>query len=85
MDDEVATASMYVADTESNQVIEALGGYCCSGILGPFAINGTATRVANQVNGYAGFSTGRRRVGRSNRVHSLCIGKWGHGIALDTG
>ena len=46
---------MYIADTGSNQVVQVLGGYCCSGVLAPFSINGAATRIVNQVNGYAGF------------------------------
>src|SRR6267143_5020799 len=33
METKSSTASMYVADTTSNQVIQALGGYCCSGVL----------------------------------------------------
>src|SRR5262249_38262761 len=55
METKSQTASMYVADTATNQLVGVLGGYCCSGVLGPFAINGTATRVVNNVNGYAGF------------------------------
>src|SRR6266849_2809431 len=32
METKSQTASMYVADTASNQVIDVIGGYCCSGV-----------------------------------------------------
>jgi len=46
METKSQTATMYVGDTASNHVM-ALGGYCCSGVLGPFSINGTGTTVVN--------------------------------------
>ncbi|HEX8969682.1 MAG TPA: hypothetical protein VF937_17495, partial [Chloroflexota bacterium] len=63
------------------QVIEALGGYCCSGVLGPFAINGIATRVANQVNGYAGFQLADVASGGVTELIPFASGAGGHGIA----
>src|SRR5438874_12414084 len=81
METKSPTASMYVADTASNQVIEALGGYCCSGVLAPFAINGTGTRVANQVNGYAGFQLANVAVGGVTELIPFASGYGGHGIA----
>jgi hypothetical protein len=30
METKSETASMYVSDTASNQVVETIGGYCCS-------------------------------------------------------
>src|SRR6202022_4834895 len=50
METKSQTATMYVGDTASNQVM-ALGGYCCSGVLGPFSINGTGTTVGNKGGG----------------------------------
>jgi hypothetical protein len=81
METKSQTASMYVADTASNQVIGALGGYCCSGVLGPFAINGTGTRVANQVNGYAGFQLADVALGGVTESMPFASGRGGHGIA----
>ncbi len=81
METKSQTASMYVADTASNSVIEALGGYCCSGVLGPFAINGTATRVVNQVNGYAGFQLADVALGGVTDFVPFATGDGGHGIA----
>jgi hypothetical protein len=81
METKSPTASMYVADTASNQVIQALGGYCCSGVLGPFAINGTGTRVVNQVNGYAGFQLADVALGGVIESIPFASGQGGHGIA----
>ena len=81
METKSPTASMYVADTASNQVIEALGGYCCSGVLGPFAINGTGTRVVNDVNGYAGFQLADVASGGVTEFIPFTSGEGGHGIA----
>jgi DNA-binding beta-propeller fold protein YncE len=81
METKSQTASMYVADTASNQVIEVLGGYCCSGVLGPFAISGTGTRVANQVNGYAGFQLADVALGGVTESLTFASGRGGHGIA----
>src|SRR5712691_7036665 len=81
METKSQTASMYVADTASNQVIDVIGGYCCSGVLGPFAINGTATRVANQVNGYAGFQLADVAPGAVTELIPFASGYGGHGIA----
>jgi DNA-binding beta-propeller fold protein YncE len=81
METKSPTASMYVADTASNQVIEAIGGYCCSGVLGPFAINGTGTRMVNDVNGYAGFQLADVVLGRVTDFVPFASGQGGHGIA----
>jgi DNA-binding beta-propeller fold protein YncE len=81
METKSQTASMYVADTASNQVIQALGGYCCSGVLAPFAVNGTATIVANQVNGYAGFQVADVASGAVIASIPFTSGDGGHGIA----
>jgi hypothetical protein len=81
METKSQTASMYAADTASNQVIEALGGYCCSGVLGPFAINGTGSKVVNQVNGYAGFQLADVALGGVTEFISFASGQGGHGIA----
>ena len=81
METKSPTASMYVADTASNQVIQVVGGYCCSGVLGPFAINGTGTKVVNQVNDYAGFQLADVALGRVTDVIPVASGQGGHGIA----
>ena len=81
METKSATASMYVADTASNEVLEALGGYCCSGVLAPFAINGTGTRVVNDVSGYAGFQLADVALGGVTEFIPFASGQGGHGIA----
>jgi hypothetical protein len=81
METKSQTASMYVADTASNTVVTTLGGYCCSGVLAPFAINGSATKVVNQVNGYAGFQLADVAVGGVTEFVQFGSGNGGHGIA----
>jgi DNA-binding beta-propeller fold protein YncE len=81
METKSSTASLYVADTASNQVVEVVGGYCCGGVLGPFAINGTGTRMVNDVNGYAGFQLADLALGRVTESIPLASGQGGHGIA----
>lgn len=81
METKSQTATMYVADTASNQVVVNLGGYCCSGVLGPFAINGTGTKVVNQVNGYAGFQLADVALGAVTELIPFGSGYGGHGIA----
>ena len=80
METKSPTASMYVVDTGSNDVIE-IGGYCCSGVLGPFAINGTGTTVVNDVNGYAGFQLADVALARVTELIPFASGQGGHGIA----
>jgi hypothetical protein len=81
METKSPTASMYVVDTISNEVVEVLGGYCCSGVLAPFAINGTATRMVNDVSGYAGFQLADVALGRVTDSIPFASGFGGHGIA----
>ena len=81
METKSETASMYVADTASNQVIQTLAGYCCSGVLAPFSINGSGTRVVNQVNGYAGFQLSDVAAGGVTEFVNFATGAGGHGIA----
>ncbi len=81
METKSQTASMYVADTASNRVVETLGGYCCSGVLAPFAINGTGTKVVNNVNGYAGLHLADVAFGGVIEVIPFASGQGGHGIA----
>jgi hypothetical protein len=75
------TASMYVADTASNQVVASLGGYCCSGVLGPFSINGTGSIVVNDVNEYPGFQMATVAAGGVTQYIQFASGYGGHGIA----
>ncbi|HEY0580615.1 MAG TPA: hypothetical protein VGE94_00430 [Chloroflexota bacterium] len=75
------TASMYIADTGTNQLVQVLGGYCCSGVLAPFSINGAATRIVNQVNGYAGFQLADAAAGGIPDMVPFASGYGGHGIA----
>jgi hypothetical protein len=81
METKSQTASMYVADTASNQVNAVLGGYCCTDVLGPFTINGTGTRVANQVNRYPGFQLADVGLGVVTAYVPFGSGYGGHGIA----
>jgi hypothetical protein len=81
METKSPTASIYVVDTASNDVVEVIGGYCCSGVLGPFAINGTGTRVVDDVNGYAGFQLADVALGRVTELIPFASGHGGHGIA----
>jgi hypothetical protein len=81
METKSQTASMYIGDTASNQVVQTIGGYCCSGVLAPFAINGAATRIVNQVNGYAGFELADIPSGAPPVAVAFATGYGGHGIA----
>src|SRR5262249_52807788 len=81
METKSQTASMDIADTASNDVIEVIGGYCCSGVLGPFAINGTGTIVVNDVNGYAGLQLADVALGEVTEFVPFASGYGGHGIA----
>jgi DNA-binding beta-propeller fold protein YncE len=81
METKSQTASMYVADTASNSIVTTLGGYCCSGVLAPFAINGAATKVVNQVNDYAGFQLADVASGGVTEFVPFGSGHGGHGIA----
>jgi DNA-binding beta-propeller fold protein YncE len=82
METKSATAALYVADTATNRVVETVGGYCCTRVLGPFAVNGTNTLLVNDVIGYAGFQIGDIASGRV--IASIPFdggGTGGHGIA----
>ena len=81
METKSPTASIYVVDSASNDVIEVVGGYCCSGVLGPFAINGTGTKVVNDVNDYAGFQLADVALGRVTEFIPFASRYGGHGIA----
>ena len=81
METKSPTASMYVVDTVSNEVTEVVGGYCCGGVLGPFAINGSGTRMVNDVIGYAGFQLADVTSGHVIESIAFASGSGGHGIA----
>jgi hypothetical protein len=81
METKSPTASLSIADTGSNQVIQSIGGYCCSGVLGPFAVNGAGTRVVNDVNDYAGFQLADVGQARVTDFVPFASGQGGHGIA----
>jgi DNA-binding beta-propeller fold protein YncE len=82
METKSATSAMYVADTAANRVTKSISGYCCGGVLAVFAINGTDTRVVNDVNGYNGFQIGDITTGRViASVPFGTSGVGGHGIA----
>jgi DNA-binding beta-propeller fold protein YncE len=83
METKSATHAMYVADTATNQVVKTIAGYCCSGILAPFSITGTATRIVNDVYGYYGFSVADVSTGRVIALVPFVgtSGSTGHGIA----
>ena len=81
METKSQTASMYIADTASNQVVQTIHGYCCSGVLAPFSINGSGTKIVNQVNGYAGFELADVTTGGPPTAVPFTSGYGGHGIA----
>ena len=83
METKSATAALYVADTASNRIAETVTGYCCSGVLAPFSVNGAGTRVVNDVNGSDGFQVGDLSTGRvvATVPFPAGTGTNGHGIA----
>jgi len=81
METKSQTASMYVVGTASNDAVQVVGGYCCSGVLGPFAIDGTGSNVVNNVNEYAGFQLAKVALGRVTELMPFASGYGGHGIA----
>lgn len=81
METKSPTASMYIADTASNEVVEVIDGYCCGGVLAPFAINGSGSMMVNDVNGYAGFQLADVGLGRVIATIPFASGNGGHGIA----
>ncbi|HEX6487260.1 MAG TPA: hypothetical protein VF137_00085 [Candidatus Dormibacteraeota bacterium] len=81
METKSATHALYIGSTTTDQVVGTVSGYCCSGILAPFAVNGRGTRVVNDVLGYTGFQVGDLTTGRV--VESVpASGSTGHGIAF---
>jgi DNA-binding beta-propeller fold protein YncE len=81
METKSLTHAMYVVDTSSNQVVETVSGYCCSGQLAPFSVNGKGTRVVNDVVGYNGFEVADLSTGRVITRVPFASGTEGHGIA----
>jgi hypothetical protein len=81
METKSPTASITVADTASNDVVQVVGGYCCGGVLGPFAVNGSGTMMVNDVNEYAGFQLADVALGRVTQSIPFASGTGGHGIA----
>ena len=83
METKSATHAMYVADTASNTVVKTITGYCCTGILAPFSINGTGTLVVNDVYGYYGFALADVSAGHVTAFVPFVgtSGSTGHGIA----
>ena len=81
METKSLTHAMYVADTSSNQVVRTISGYCCSGQLAPFSVNGKGTRVVNDVVGYNGFELADLTTGRVIASVPFASGTQGHGIA----
>ncbi|MBO0883414.1 MAG: hypothetical protein J2P17_24380, partial [Mycobacterium sp.] len=79
METKSPTANLYVVDTASNEVSNVVGGYCCGGVLGPFAINGAGTTLVNDVNDYAGFQLAT--LGGVTEAIPFGSGYAGHGIA----
>ena len=81
METKSQTASMYVADTTTNEVVQVVGGYCCSGVLAPFSITGTGGKIVNQINGYPGFQVADVATGGVTDSVPFASGYSGHGIA----
>lgn len=86
METKSPTAAMYVADTATNRVVATIAGYCCSGVLAPFSVNGANTLLVNDVNGFAGFQIADITTGRViASVPFSGAGAPGHGIAWTPG
>jgi hypothetical protein len=83
METKSPTHAMYVADTATNKVVQTISGYCCTGVLAPFSINGAATKIVNDVTGYYGFSVADVTTGRVVAMVPFAHppGTTGHGIA----
>jgi DNA-binding beta-propeller fold protein YncE len=81
METKSLTHAMYVVDTSSNQVVQTVSGYCCSGQLAPFSVNGKGTRVVNDVVGYSGFELADLTSGQVIAPVPFASGTGGHGIA----
>jgi hypothetical protein len=83
METKSPTGTISVASTATNQVVATITGYCCGGVLGPFSINGTGTRMVNQVVGFNGFELAD--VTSGHVIASVPVespGVPGHGIAF---
>jgi DNA-binding beta-propeller fold protein YncE len=81
METKSVTHAMYVADTSSNQIVLTVSGYCCSGELAPFSVDGKGRRVVNDVVGYDGFQLADLTTGQVTASVPLASGTEGHGIA----
>jgi DNA-binding beta-propeller fold protein YncE len=83
METKSATHAMYVADTSTNQVVETITGYCCTGVLAPFSVNGAGTKIVNDVYGYYGFAVADVTAGHVTAFVPFVgtSGSAGHGIA----
>lgn len=83
METKSATAEMYIGDTATNRVVGIVAGYCCGGVLGPFAINSAGTRMVNDVIGYPGFALADVTSGHvvASIPFAGTSGSPGHGIA----
>jgi DNA-binding beta-propeller fold protein YncE len=80
METKSLTHAMYVADTSSSQITLTVSGYCCSGQLAPFSVNGRGTRLVNHIVGYNGFEVADPATGRVIASVPLASGAGGHGI-----
>jgi DNA-binding beta-propeller fold protein YncE len=77
------TGAMYVASTATDRVVATINGYCCGGVLGPFAINRRGTLIVNDVVGFSGFELADVTAGHV--IASIPVepaGVPGHGIAF---
>ncbi len=83
METKSPTATLYIADTSTYKITGVITGYCCGGVLQPYAINGAATLVVNDVVGYTGFQIGDITTGRviASAPFPDAGSSYGHGIA----
>lgn len=83
METKSPVATLYIADTTTHAVVSTVTGYCCGGVLQVYSVNGTATRVVNDVLGYDGFQVGDITTGHviASVPFPDAGAGYGHGIA----
>ena len=83
METKSPVGTLYIADTTSDAITGTVTGYCCGGVLQVYSVNGSATRVVNDVIGYDGFQIGDLTSGRviASVPFPDAGAGYGHGIA----
>ena len=83
METKSPVATLYIASATTYAITGSVSGYCCGGVLQVYAVNGAATRVVNDVQGYAGFQIGDATTGQviASVPFPDAGASYGHGIA----